>query len=553
MSSNRRKSSEYSGSYDSSQSGMMSMKQKLSKEEKRKARIHLYKVCFKDWMAIVGIIPALASGVMPVLFVFFSTPMIDALQDWGTSKTIYPQLPQLFDMLNSNPQSAAVCGNSTLFTKNQAICKKIVQDNSQFSQQEVDWIAQVIALNKVYDPMPKIVTCTKKMTAVAAAFAFCMFWNVFLWTLVGTRVQNKMKIAMFTNLMKSEVAFFDVTPIGNILTLLSEDAESIEMAFGTVKATQFQSITQGILGLIFAFTRKWQVAFVSICFIPIVAICLLCIIPSILKNSALKFKHVSKSMTIAEETLSAVRTVRGFCREEAETKRFVRATKDGAKHDRNIGLLIALFLFVVLVSVIADLLADFYYGATFVDKNELSFGKLGTLFTYTLLGSFGVVSIQGTMQGEEKCIAAGARILAVAEHVPTIPFDGGDIIEDFKGEIEFRNVSFKYPTRDAYVLKNVSFVIHKDQSGALVGHSGSGKSTCVQLLERFYDANEGLVLLDGHDIKTLDPHWLHQKIALVGQEPVLFRNSLRENIKYGAHDATDEEVLAAIEIDSYKA
>ena len=84
-------------------------------------------------------------------------------------------------------------------------------------------------------------------------------------------------------------------------------------------------------------------------------------------------------------------------------------------------------------------------------------------------------------------------------------------------------VSFKYPTRDAYVLKNVSFVIHAKQSGALVCHSESGKSTCVQLLERYYDANEGIVLLDGHDIKTLDSNWLHQRIALVGQEPVLFR------------------------------
>ncbi|KAK8897014.1 hypothetical protein M9Y10_014946 [Tritrichomonas musculus] len=116
------------------------------------------------------------------------------------------------------------------------------------------------------------------MTGVAAAMAFCFFWVVFLWTLVGTRTQNKMKIAMFTNLMKSEIAFFDVTPIGNILTLLSEDAELIELAFGTVKATQFQAIVQGVLGLIFSFTRKWQVAFVSICFIPIVAIALLCII-----------------------------------------------------------------------------------------------------------------------------------------------------------------------------------------------------------------------------------------------------------------------------------
>lgn len=92
---------------------------------------------------------------------------------------------------------------------------------------------------------------------------------------------------MFTNLIKLDVAFFDVTPIGNILTLLSEDAESIEMSFGTVKATQFQSITNCILGLIFAFIQKWQVAFVSIGFIPVIAVTLICIIPSNLKDSAL--------------------------------------------------------------------------------------------------------------------------------------------------------------------------------------------------------------------------------------------------------------------------
>ncbi|OHT14754.1 ABC transporter family protein [Tritrichomonas foetus] len=403
-----------------------------------------------------------------------------------------------------------------------------------------------------YDPMPVVIDCIKKMAYISAALAFCFFWNTFFWTLVGTRVENRMKLSMFSNLMKSEVSYFDVTPIGNILTLLSEDAEAIQISFGMVKATQFSAVTQGITGLVFAFINCWQVAFVSIAFIPVVAIALLCIIPPLMKNSAIKFKYISQSMTIAEETLGSIRTVRGFCRENVESKRFMKATKEGAKRDRNIGLLIVVFLFVVLISVVADMLGDFYYGATFVDKGKLKFGELTTLFMYTMLGSMGVVSLQGTMQGEEKCLAAGARILEVAEHVPDIPFDGGDIIEDFKGEIEFKNVSFKYPTRDAYVLKNVSFTIKPKQIGALVGHSGSGKSTCVQLLERFYDASEGLVLLDGHDIRTLDQHWLHKKIALVSQEPVLFRKSLRDNIKYGAHDATDEEILAAIEIANAK-
>jgi ABC-type multidrug transport system fused ATPase/permease subunit len=109
-------------------------------------------------------------------------------------------------------------------------------------------------------------------------------------------------------------------------------------------------------------------------------------------------------------------------------------------------------------------------------------------------------------------------------------------------------VSFKYPSRDVYVLKNVSFEIKPGQTGALVGHSGSGKSTCVQLLERFYDVTDGFILIDDVDIRDLDPRWLHRKISLVSQEPTLFQKSIKENVKYGVDPNTpDQEVLEALE------
>jgi ABC-type multidrug transport system fused ATPase/permease subunit len=139
--------------------------------------------------------------------------------------------------------------------------------------------------------------------------------------------------------------------------------------------------------------------------------------------------------------------------------------------------------------------------------------------------------------------------LKLSTHVPNIPFEGGRTIQNFKGHIEFQNVSFKYPTRDIYVLKNVSFEIAPGQTGALVGHSGSGKSTCVQLLERFYEVTDGFILLDGVDIRELDPRWLHSQISLVSQEPTLFEKSIKENILYGVDEETtsEEELNHAIE------
>lgn len=456
---------------------------------------------FKDWLSVVGILPSLGFGVMPNIIVFLAADILNELTLWMTS----------------------------------------VMKNKYTG-----------GLFPIYDPMPGTETQIKKIAGVVAAMAVCNFFMMLLWIRIGSRLMIRLKDGLFSNLMHSEISFFDATPIGTILTLLSEDSESVQLSFGRVKGVQIATISQGIVGIIMGLVRCWQVSLISLIPIPIIGLILLAIVPSIMKNSAEKFKHVSDSMTIAEETLGAIRTVRGFNREEVETNRFMESTKKSAHHDAQISILITVFFFCVLVVVTGDLLADFYYGATFVDQGKLELGDLISIFCYTLLGSLAIVTLQGTMQSEQKAIAAGARILKMSQHVSAINFEGGDSIDDFKGHIEFRNVSFKYPTRDAYVLRNVSFTIEPHQIGALVGHSGSGKSTCVQLLERFYDATDGMILLDGHDIRTLDPHWIHQKVALVSQEPILFRTTVRENIRYGARDADDDRINKSLEIANAK-
>ena len=456
---------------------------------------------FKDWMAVIGLIPPVAFGVMPNVCVHFAAKILNELTNWMTSVV-------------QNLYSGGV--------------------------------------TPIYDPMPGVETQLKYLGICVAVMAVLLFFQVLLWVRVGSRLTIRLKDNLFRNMMKSEIAFFDVNPIGGILTLLSEDAESVQLAFGRVKGVQFGALSQGIVGVIWGLTKRWEVSLISLIPVPVVGLILLSMIPSIMRHSTRKFRYVAESMTIAEETLSAVRTVRGFNREDVETDRFVTATRKSSRHDAGIGLLLTLFFFLLMIVVTADLLGDFYYGATFVRDEKIELGDLVSVFVYTVLGSSAIMILQSTMQAEQKAIAAGARILKLTEHKSDINFDGGETLDDFKGHIRFENVSFKYPTRDAYVLKGVSFEIKPHQIGALVGHSGSGKSTCVQLLERFYDCTEGMILLDGHDIRTLDPHWLHQKIALVSQEPILFRTTVAENLRYGARDATDEQIEAALEIANAK-
>jgi ABC-type multidrug transport system fused ATPase/permease subunit len=513
-----RHSSEYSPSQESSGSSRSNQsKIKVTDAEKKNARTHLYRVLFHCWKALVGIIPCAIQGGCPILMFLVLGSLMTSMSDFGN-----------IEPLNITDLNEIQAANATrvYYTQISAL---------------VDHLMGEIELKCVW------------LVLIAVLFGVAKFFDSVLWIRAGSEISIQMKDNLFRNMMHCEVAFFDVNPIGSILTLLSEDAQLVQDAFGTVKGMQFANLFQFLLGIILNFTYSWRLALIALCCLPLIFIIISICGPFVVKNSIRRFANVSASMTIAEETISCIRTVRGFNQEDRETKRFLDETVKMGHYEANIGFGIVLMIHLILVAVWAAALGNLYYGSTFVGEKEngqeFTTGRLFSAFGYSMMGSFGVVALMGSMQGEEKAISAGARILKLTNHVPDIPFEGGEVLEDFKGDIEFRNVSFKYPTRDAYVLRNVSWHVKPGQTCALVGHSGSGKSTSVQLIERFYDVEEGIILLDGHDIRTLDPRWLHHKIALVSQEPTLFKGSIRDNILYGAEPGvTDEDVQAACEV-----
>lgn len=387
---------------------------------------------------------------------------------------------------------------------------------------------------------------------LAVVCAICKFLVSFLWVRMGSRFILDLKARLFDSLMTNDIPYFDITPIGGILTLLGEDSQLVQDNFGTTKGIQFQNLGQFLTGIILAYVYQWKLALIATCILPFAIIVIFFFSKFIDKHINKKFFYVARMMTIAEEALSAIRTVRGFNREDIEFQRFMGET-DNCVHEERLALTGVNSMFsIIMIGVWTCIIGNLYFGGTMVDKGDLKAGDLMSVFGFMMFGSMGLIELQTSLQGEQKAISSGARILTMIEHEPTIPFSGGDTIKDFKGHIVFQNVSFKYPTRDVYVLKNVSFEIKPGQMGALVGHSGSGKSTCIQLLERFYNVSEGLILLDDHDINSLDPRWLHKQIGLVSQEPILFRLSIGENIKYAKPDATEEEIVKAAEMANAK-
>lgn len=260
--------------------------------------------------------------------------------------------------------------------------------------------------------------------------------------------------------------------------------------------------------------------------------------------------------SIAEEVLSAIRTVIAFGGQTKETNRY--GDKLVFARDNNIrrSLLSGIGFGMLWFFIYGTYALAFWYGVGLVmeerdyDDADRTYdsGTMVTVFFSVMMGSmnFGIASPYIETFGIAR--AAAAKVFYVIDNEPVINASkgNGEKPEKFRGDIEFKDVHFQYPSRKAVkILQGLNLTIKAGETVALVGSSGCGKSTCLQLIQRFYDPESGSVSLDGHDLKTLDLTWMRQNIGVVSQEPVLFGTTIAENIKYGNINATQEDIERA--------
>lgn len=195
---------------------------------------------------------------------------------------------------------------------------------------------------------------------------------------------------------------------------------------------------------------------------------------------------------------------------------------------------------------------SFYAGAKLVEDGKTSFSNVFRVFFALTMVAVGISQSSSLAPDSSKAKTATASIFAILDRISNIdPSDeSGMTLEDVKGEIQLKHISFKFPTRpDIQIFRDLSLTISSGKTVALVGESGSGKSTVISLLQRFYDPDSGHITLDGVEIQTLQLKWLRQQMGLVGQEPVLFNDTIRANIAYGKEGrASEAEIVAASEL-----
>jgi ATP-binding cassette subfamily B protein len=249
---------------------------------------------------------------------------------------------------------------------------------------------------------------------------------------------------------------------------------------------------------------------------------------------------------VAEESLSGIRTVRSFAAERHEVERYRSATERAYDIARNRIKQSSFFLAGASSAGYLSSAVVLWYGVRLVQANKMTVGGLTSFLIYSLMVAFALGALADLWADFMRASGAAERVFELIDRLPSIPSTGGERLASVQGRIEFQEVRFAYPTRpDVPVLQGIDLKLEPGEVVAIVGPSGAGKSTIAGLLARMYDPQGGRLLLDGQELRSLDPEWLRQRIGTVAQEPMLFASSIADNIRYGRMDATDAQVEAA--------
>ncbi|XP_057415709.1 ABC transporter B family member 11-like [Lotus japonicus] len=372
------------------------------------------------------------------------------------------------------------------------------------------------------------------------------------WMISGERQAARIRGLYLQNILRQDVSFFDTeTNTGEVVGRMSGDTALIQEAMGE-KVGQFLSLVATfIAGFVVAFTKGWLLTLVMLSIIPLIALSGATMSKVISKASSIGQAAYSTAANVVEQTLGSIRTVASFTGEKQAIAKYnqflTKAYKSLVQEALASGVGFGANYFVGISSYGLSV----WFGGKMIIEKGYNGGEVVTVIFSVLIGSSSLGQASPILSAFAAGQAAAFKMFETIKRKPEIDaYDAnGRKLDDIHGDIELREVCFSYPTRpDELIFNGFSLSIPSGTTAALVGQSGSGKSTVVSLIERFYDPQTGEVLIDGVNLREFQLKWIRQKIGLVSQEPVLFTCSIKENIAYGKDGATDEEIRAAAEL-----
>ncbi len=384
--------------------------------------------------------------------------------------------------------------------------------------------------------------------AIAGLLALGTGLRYALVTLLGERVVADIRKALFDKMIGMSPAFYEKMMTGEVISRLTTDTTLILSVIGSSISVALRNVLILIGGLGLMMMTSPKLTGLALLLVPVIIIPILVLGRRLRRLSAENQDWIADSSGAATELLQAAQTVQAYTAEDYSRSRFARITETAYEIARARIRVRAVLTVIVIFLVFAGVISVLWIGARDVRAGTMTPGELVQFVIYSVLvaGSVGALSeIWGELQ---RAAGASERLveLLAAEDPVKDPADPVVPEEPAKGDIRFEDVTFCYPTRpDRSALKDVGFHIPPGETVALVGPSGAGKSTVLQLLLRFYDPQKGAILLDGVDLRRRLRSEFRRHMALVPQDPVIFATTVRENIRFGRLDATDEEIVEA--------
>jgi ATP-binding cassette subfamily B (MDR/TAP) protein 9 len=369
-----------------------------------------------------------------------------------------------------------------------------------------------------------------------------------LFSVAVARLNVRLRKHVFRALMEQDIEFFDKIKTGDMLSRLSADTTTMSDLISQNLNGFLWNLIKTVGTLIFILKLSWQLSLTCFIGAPIVFSVGKLYGNYYKKLSSKVQKYAADANHVAEQSLSTIRTVRSFANEDGEIFSYGLKLKEMLKLKTRQALVYTTYDWCVKIAELLMTTAMFSYGAYLVTTAQITSGDFISFVIFQLTLGQCLEGLTSVYTGLMNAAGASEKIFEYLDIKPSLQVTRAYEPDRVQGAIEFRNVSFTYPTRpDAPVLKNVTFSVRPGEIVALVGPSGSGKSSCINLLERFYKPDQGEILIDGISLFDYNHKFIHRVIALVGQEPVLYAKKIKDNIAYGLdeEDCREEEILNA--------
>lgn len=383
--------------------------------------------------------------------------------------------------------------------------------------------------------------------------AVMVFGFIYLLGLVGEKVQYSLRQSLFNHLQRLSLSYYSVTPVGWIISRVTSDVGRVSdlLTWGILDSSW--GVLNISIALIFMLTINWRMALIVLLFVPVLVFIAFKFRTKILAQYREVRKQNSKITGQYNEMITGVRVIKSLGREKQSLDEFKVETSAMYRASVRAAILSALFLPTIQFLSSFALAAVIYYSGWQIDNNigGLTIGGISAFVSYVTFMLWPIFDMARIFAEMQLAVASAERIFSLIDSVPSIQnddkaFDPGSISQD----ISFENVTFWYDddAEKTPVLKDFTLKIKKGETIALVGPTGGGKTTTVNLLARFYEPKEGSIKIGDHDYRDYTLHSIHSRLGVVLQTPHLFSGTVRENIRYGKLEATDAEIEEAAKL-----